>query len=466
MPSLDQQPIVRVPFIVHADVYLDNNAEHFPYDVTFTDKDDVTRLYHMDMPETLKTGTNEMIIFGVKINDMIPKDSDSEVHIWYGCPAQTQRHGYWSGVDTFAFYEDFENGLTNFISEAGTWSTVDQQQPILKGGPKGWSRSPSIVKKDGLYYLFHGNAQSWAPYNQGLYIWRTPWNDLDISTTPNLHDYFKLYPNISLGHPEWTHWLPISNFNIMPPGLQVCNILLKDGVYYMLYLAMGVTETLGMSYGIATSTDLLTWTTSENNPVWVQGQDEDPTTMAWGSLFYDESTSKWYIYLAYLGNAGDPGVHYLTSDYVDHNYTYQGKCFGSAYYTETATVLKEGSTYYMFLSDREGFYGDDRDTQMIRYATASSPAGTFTEVGRITLDLYDWNYSMTGMPNFWKEGSDWYMVYFGQPHTSGGVNDTEENDFIGYAKATSFPSTWEAQNLRKMARCSTVGSHDLLVKID
>jgi len=474
VPDNGYLPRVNFPLLSLADVYLDGNCVSFPYDLAFTRSDSTTQLYQTDASETLKSDINNSILFNVKLTDAVPQNGSVNINVWYNNPSQTTRHSYWSASNTHSFWDDFESGTTNWFTVSGTWTTASQQVPIYRGGPNGYARAPYVIQKGSQYYLFTESAMNWgmfANYGGTPWIWKLPATGWDYSIGTSLSDF--LYLN---------YWSfedrPADARSATTPetGTMVyMNSVVQDsnGLYWATY-TNGSGNTCVQDVFLAYSTDLIHWTPSSNNPIIRSGgwfyPHNSGNIVGGGCLFWDEPNSRWIMYTLPI----IPGRVRTTNGTVyawvrnnaspDGPFTYygivrNGQNKGGSY-IEEVQVVQDGGTYYMFAGDLlDKITLGYLKTQRIRVATSSSLLGPFKDQGCITLDLYDWDYIASGMPKLWKDADgNWYMVYFGQPSSASGISDTTLFDnFIGYAKATSFPMTWAAQNIHKMYHNTTSG---------
>jgi hypothetical protein len=134
----------------------------------------------------------------------------------------------------------------------------------------------------------------------------------------------------------------------------------------------------------------------------------------------------------------------------------------SGWYGEEVCVVKNGSNYFMYFGDLHGL--DGYMGQSIRYAYSSTPLGTFTEGGLITLPAYAGDYALQGMSKLWRDTNDnaWYMVYLGRPKSPLNLSEdcAKVDDFFYLAKATTMTTgsqVWSPQNLHKELKASSAG---------
>ena len=433
--------------------------------MAFTASDGVTKLSWNDASETLKSDINNSILFNVKLGSAVPQSGSLDINIWFH-GSQTSRDANWTNTSAHIFWDDFESGTTLWSQASGTWTTASQQVPIRKGGPNGWSRSPLIVKSGSKYYLYTDSSMDWgkfSTYGGSSWIWYGPWTGWDISISTSLTDFFYEH-----------HW----PFDDRPDDIRrgyfnatqiYMTSIVQDGngTYWATYIGASGSTYVGDVY-LASSTDLITWTPSANNPIIRSGGSNPPNTghiVGSGYLFWDATKTRWIIYSLPICSSPYDKTNGTVYAWIRNNaspdgpFTYYGIVRpNTAGYVEEPCVVYDGSAYYMFYGDQEASGGGL--IQRIRYATSTTPLGTFIDQGVVALNIYDWDYALAGMPKLWKDTNDgnWYMVYCGQPQSANLVSDTTLFDnFIGYAKATSFPKIWAAQNVHKMYKTTSAG---------
>jgi len=461
-------PMVTMPELVNADVYLDGDATAFPYDVTFTAADGTTQLYQADMPERLNSDT-KVVTWGVKTSAAVPQSGNLQLNIWYTNSGQTTRHAYWSASDTFTYFNDFESGITDFTTVSGTWAQGTQQRPLIKGGKNGWTRSPVIWKVGTTYKILDTPAFRWTDFGLSGWLWELPWSGGTLHTASIIDDYwystgYPAYENRSLG-------MPTGNQYWNYPG----NVVTNDGgtTYYR------VDANPAYQISLAKSTDGGdTWTFVKSLFTMGDGGTlvnyaAEPT----GFLYWETDT--WYLYVGYVG-IGSPPLYIatLTDPSPEGDFTVYANA-GVPYnmhpytdYQEEVKVVKEGSTYYTFAGNIQACPSPYQAIlcQRVVYSSANSPLGdtsthTFSVPALVTMTTYDGTYTMQGMPSLLKDGEDWYMVYFGQAQSPNETTATGTiDDFLYLAKASTFPTAWTPQKTIKTLQSSTSGAADIILK--
>jgi hypothetical protein len=451
--TINNLPLAHVPRLAMVDLYLDNGCSHFPYDLAFTqDSGGSTLLYHCDYPETLVTDINYVVTYGVKLPSAINPGSSLTIYAKYGNVNQGSKVASWVGASTFNFYDDFSAGNTNkWTKPLGTWSISSIQKPVTKGGPTGWTRAPQIIKKDGKYYIFTTYSKDWGKFPEwsgfqaaaGSY-WRLPWNGIDVNVSEELFGWYDTHFDVFEDSRSYNlgYWQMI----------YANDITLYQGVYYMTYSLSGVPK---YGEGIATSTDLINWTPWAGNPL-MYAYDTNNNYIAGvggGSLLRDEANSRWILYTVpcAAGQMGSAHAWVKTDASTPGNTTPLGAfTYNRCVYAYDSTYREECHMRYDSVTGKYCIFTADLGagpTQRIRILTSSTPLGNFTDAGRITLDGYDFDDALQGMPTAWQEDDgSWWMLYCAQPHSNGQINETDLNNYNAIAKATNFPTTWVAQN--------------------
>jgi hypothetical protein len=238
-----------------------------------------------------------------------------------------------------------------------------------------------------------------------------------------------------------------------------------DGLWWATYVnASGNTHEQGVY--LASSTDLIHWTPSAGNPLIRSGQGRPPNDgnrVGGGYLFWDEENRRWLMYTLpiFIGGktSGTVYVWIRNDKSPDGPFKFHGIVrTKDAGYIEEVQVIKEGKNYYMFSGD----LAEWPMTQRIRLAVSKSPLGPFLDRGRITLAVPAFAYTLMGMPKLWKEGNTWNMIYFGQPQSPNGVNDTTLFDnFFGWASNPDLASHpldgWVPNNVHRMLKFTKAG---------
>ena len=202
-------------------------------------------------------------------------------------------------------------------------------------------------------------------------------------------------PYLGLRHltsTDLTHWIEVGY--VIPPGspgawddgqIWAPSVVERNGVYYMFYAG---TKDLGtpdpnvdnQKIGLATSTDLYTWTKYTDNPVVDCGDEQYTNPALGGTLSYhagtsdaqcrdpnvnwDEDREQWVMTFSAVANVNgsaepwlsQPAAVAMATSTDLHTWTFAGDIYAS--YTvinaESSHVFKHGDTYYMGMTDNGG----------------------------------------------------------------------------------------------------------------
>lgn len=301
-------------------VYLNSKSAYFPNDLAFTDNDGSTLLKHWFEYD----GNN----FWVKVADTL--ESNATIYLYYGnisvlpTPIDAPNTGVWvrpqttpilavgaggkwddwwaqihsiwkEGSTYYAYYSGSKNDSIFAIGLATstdgiTWTKdAGADGKIFSPGAAGkwddYAVSSPLVWKEGAtwYMLYGGEGATGGAYSIGLATSSDgiSWTRYDVDN-----------PVMTVTGAAWDSFFVLPGTNI-----------LKEGSTYYFYYWGGTSATSNGNWqiGLATSTDLHTWTKSGNNPVVVKGAagdyDQDalePCVTKIGSTYY-----MWY-----QGNAG------------------------------------------------------------------------------------------------------------------------------------------------------------------
>ena len=277
VPDNQYLPKVNVPLLLpDQTVYLDGECSSFPYDVAFTASDGTTKLTWNDTSETLHSDINNSILFNVKLSSAVPQSGSLDINVWFN-GSQTSRDANWTNTNAHIFYDDFESGTSLWTKPTGTWTTADQQVPIYKGGPCGWSRAPLVVQSGSKYYLYTDSALDWgvlSTYGGISWYCKLPWTgwDTNIGTSMSdfLYEHFWSFDDRPANSRGWN----------AEGGTQIyMNSVVQDanGTYWATYTNAS-NGTSGENVFLASSTDLITWTPSANNPIIPNSGNYPPNT--------------------------------------------------------------------------------------------------------------------------------------------------------------------------------------------
>jgi hypothetical protein len=474
VPDNQYLPRINFPFLTLADIYLDGKGNDFPHDLAFTKSDGTSQLYYTDASETLKSDINNSILFLVRLADAINSGSADSIMIWYGNDSRTTRQPYWSAAKTHttpSIWDDFESGTSKWITDGGAAiTTASEQIPIFKGGRNGYARTPYVVKHDSVYHMYDQPYLDWGifpEYGNAHWIWKLPGAAWDYSTGRDLNDFMYYHFQTFEDRPaDAMGWMSVPRMYGTTVYMNSCvPDPFRDGLWWATYVnASGNTHPQDVF--LASSTDLIHWTPSANNPLIRTGQGQPPNAgniVGGGYLFWDADHSQWLMYtLPIIIGGNTNGMVYVwtrNGKSPDGPFTFHGVArTKDAGYIEEVQVIREGKTYYMFSGDLAG----SPMNQRIRLATSTNPLGPFKDQGRISLPAPAFAYTLMGMPKLWKEGKTWNMIYFGQPQSPKGVDDTNLFDnMFGWASNSSLESNplngWVPNNVHRMLKFTSAG---------
>ena len=452
-----RMPLIQVPLLYDCDVRLDGLDQSWPFDIEFRDSDKTTVIPCAIDPASEANRLGKTVTFNVLYGAIDQSPATKNIYIFYGDSSVATAPASWSGVNTFTFYDDFESGTGAWTVASGTWAAADQQKAIMKGGPELWSRGHMIAKVGDEWKCLVGEAEKWEDFGWTGLKWRDPQHEALYTSKDKIH--WKNYGPVFCDRDS-----DVPAFEGIYPFKAIASITEHNGVYWILYYNWGGL-TSKTSLHLASTTDFITFTYSSQNPIWVRGQDGSPDyPFASAYLMRDIDDTQWILYVAYTQG----GNYYVDAVYStddgdpdDAAYSYYGHVCNFGVYAETAWVVKTpaDSKYTLFTSD-VGY--DSVWNQRIRYTTPSTDPFSFTDAGRITSTYYELNNQSSGYPCIFYDGSDLYATSFGGPQTAAGLLGTgpEADNFCVLQKITTFPGTWEPQNVSKMIYCSTTNAID------
>lgn len=440
---IEHEPAVHIPPLwregVNNHVGLDDGALHWPYDVVFTDDDGSTQLWFYPDRETEVgglVGPELGMETYVRVTDSL-ESSSVNIYVYYSNAAQTSEDTYWDASNVFTFYDGFTDDSA-WTEVDGTWAVGNQQRPVYKGGPFRWARQPIVIKKDSTYYMFYLEGST---EGADLNSFPQPWV-VALATSPDFIHWERYGPvfvandaGITEGHVYFSH------------------VWEDGGTYYALYTTASNAASTGWA-GIATSSDLITWTPDGSNPI--LDYTDVTADQVWGSsivesggtynLFY--SSTETGISIGYANSTS------LTGTYTDQGEILTGMGEWGENVMESPFVLHDGNdTWYMFYSG-----GGITVEQRVGYATASNAnfPGTWADQGAVP-DISEffigWNAFGAGTPIIYTEGSTYYMFYYGNSQDATNAQDNQ----IGYATSTDLLN-WTLQNVHSEYQQTNAGA--------
>ena len=115
------------------DFHLEGNALNFPNDIRFTDNDGETELkYYIE-----ETG-NDPIVVWVKVADSL-ESGTVDIYVYYGKSGDTTTL---NGLETFVFFEDFEDAAVKF--DQGAMNLIRNNADSIQGSYCGEANNGSV----------------------------------------------------------------------------------------------------------------------------------------------------------------------------------------------------------------------------------------------------------------------------------------------------------------------------------
>ena len=345
----------------------------------------------------------------------IPANGTTTFYMYYGNPNVTNASNGDTTFDIFANFETSDidnNGSQEGISiESGTWKV--KYNSVYQDYIHKLTKDPTVIKKNGLYYLFYTCANS----GKGIAIARST-NKID----------WKYLKTLSL-EGYWNAWAPC--------------IFEENGTYYLFWTSSTDSDWQSNSRVVyATSTDLENWT--------FQGE---LSGIPIGVIDIDIKKFDNTYYAYYKKHGTDEGIHVAMSSSITGSYTPSSnnplltatEAWEDNSIEAPCVFFKDG-IYYLFYAG-----GDSANGGSIGVATSQYPDKDFVKQGQITITpsaewfsvakTHPWVCELDGEIELWFCGTE----------------IAEHKHEISYAMAENFPLSW---NLipQKMFRCvSTSG---------
>jgi hypothetical protein len=457
--SLYNMPIVNVPSLFTADVYLDGLAQDWPYDVVFTTSDGVSQLNFTTERETEYSDAQDFIMFHPKAVGSFEANSVYQVYIYYGKNTNLTYSSYLSDNQVYALSEHFDATSTNsWLTSGGSWSISPQQMAANKAGVYRNTRNPVLVQKNGLWYQFYINTNSIAP---GILFTTSAMTTKDFRHWNLLGDVFNDYSTANVNASVYSN-----------PSEYFGNIATStDGTYWA-----GLTVcSYSPGLGLASSSDLINWRkcTATTSLSLVDTTAKCGTTTKpfdW-SIAYDQPNNMWYAFATNCHLVGSTSVGMVVATSTGANpcadtWKAQGYVpyftdLPNLVYQENYDIKKINSTWYLFYS------GDYllAAPQKIGIATSSNLANMsgWKNNGYINKPRYSFEESLQGTGKFWI-GDDglYYMTYTAEPYFYYIYNIGDAfsplilvDNYVGLATTTAArfaasSTDWDATNMDNM----------------
>jgi predicted GH43/DUF377 family glycosyl hydrolase len=224
------------------------------------------------------------------------------------------------------------------------------------------------------------------------------------------------------------------SFQVLEPAV------MKSGGSFRMYYA-GHNGSVYGGFGLATSSDGLSWARYSGNPVLARADAGfDSVEMLCPSVVYDGTTT----YLFYTGGDGTVERIGLATSTDGTTFTRQGVVLppagGTAWdskQTRCPSVLKEGSSWKMYYMGYTGTAWDG-----VGLATSSDGFSWTRYSGNpVLVSSQNWDRLQTAMPDVIKVGKTWYMIYtaFGNGSTSWQLGMATSLDGVSWTKVVINP---------------------------
>jgi predicted GH43/DUF377 family glycosyl hydrolase len=312
------------------------------------------------------------------------------------------------GTGATTFYMYYGNATIPDPIDVPTTSRWQRyvSNPVLPVGAGGawddwWVGFHSIWKEGDTYYAYYNGRQSGTQLQIGL------------ATSTDGITWTKNGGNPVLAFGAGGQW---DDYVVASP------MVWKEGsTWYMLY--SGARSTGAYQIGLATSSDGISWTRSGSNPVF------SGTVSQWDAEFVSPGTtmlkegSTYYLY--YCGDASRASLTTrkiglaTSTDLISwtksgNNPLLSGVGSGTEYYVDEPSVLKFGSTYYMWYQ----MTGDDANLNRSRIglATSANKDSGWTKSGSnpiLNNDQDQWDDMWTEVSVIIQVGNEWRMYYNG-----------------------------------------------------
>ena len=446
--SLYYMPLVSVPNLFQADIYLNGDSLDWPYDIDFAAQDGSTILNYTTEYETEVSAQQDFVIFHPKIIDYIDANSTYTIYLYYGKDTNLTRSSYFNANNVYTLNEPFDATSTNsWKTTGGSWSISNQQMPSNKAGIYRNTRNPVLVQKDGLWYQFYINTNGLAP--------SLTWHTSAMTTKDFVH--WNLLGDVYQDYSPYT----VNQSGIYQLVQEYWGNIAtsSDNTYWAGYSSNGSND-----FGLASSSDLTHWSRCNVSltSALLDTSAKCSTTPFDYSIAYDQPNNMWYAFGTNCHLVGSTSQGFVVatttgSNPCNSNWHAQGfvKWFNDLpflLYQENIDVKKFGNTWYMFYSGDHNLSAPQR----VGVATSSDLSNMrgWKNNGYINKPAYAFEMSLQGTGKVW-QGSDstYYMLYTAEPYWYSIYNVGDAfsplimvDNYVGLATSTSADFTASSTN--------------------
>ena len=454
---ISPEPIVRIPQIEHDPdtVFLQDNCEHWPYDLAITKDGNSTELYHFVDDTTLVSEYATKMYF--KYDGTINNGATADCTLYWGNAAQSSASSYHDAEQVFDWYN--AGDTVGWTTDGGSWSNSTQQREIYvqqKDIPNSviYTRNANPYEMSDGKMAFIALEASWAGVDsnsQGNPQWMDPW-DYGMAVETNW-PYFKYEDSV--------HKIETDDTSSWGASTYPANIWwgtgsngFTDDTLYMMSTSAYRNSGDGAAWLSTSTDDGYNWYLANgHSPIATLSDvqthvDGDATYCFFGDLEHKSISGTDYYFLFGSGDGGSTGLFYLWG-----NATYTSWSGGSWIVIEDddgqandgledSDVELVGSTWYVSFEDYV-----PTDTVELHYATCadadfdtSMAQGDWSNSGTISGIADDAWDNQQSIFRTMLTGSEYRGLYTGISPT----NTRTTDNTLGWANSSDF-ATWVEQ---------------------